>query len=257
MVAIVLAFIAGATTAPLPRTDVFASPTKEAEFRWLAKDMLKSLQMPSCTETGLQAPQGFSRADLLKPEQKALRDFEESVKGTSAKFHLETAKADAELETAENESCWAEYNDLEVANRHLKMTQDDVRVGLSRMQELAAALSDPRPTNPSPADGAKFRVLVRDLTRTIRPRCRQTSRAENRAVLAPAIAEVSLFRDGLTGSDYAVHFDIAEADVAYFDSISQVECDNPSRDSVRKLSQQFLDSVKRQIAAIERKFPRR
>jgi hypothetical protein len=216
--------------------------------------MFESLEKPSCTVEGLQPPAGFQRAELLKPQKAAVEAFQSAIKDTPAQFHFDAAKADAAFEVAKREGCWAEYNDPQVAQRHLKMTQDDVRVGLARMEQLAPSLTEPVRTNVSAADGVEFRALVRDLVRTSRPRCRQTVRAENENVLAPAREEVSQFRSRTASSGYAPHFDIAQADIEYYDSISSVECDDPSRESPAKVRREFLDSVRRQIAAIQRKF---
>ena len=254
VVVIVSAFLAAATGGESPHSDAFASPSKDAEFRWLARDMYKSLQEPSCQTKGLRAPAGFRRADLLKPEQGAVRAFEERIKGTPAQFHFEVAKSDADLELAKGEGCWAEYDDLQIANRHLKMTQDNVKHSLGRMEAIAPSLTELGPANVSVPSGAAFRALARNLVRTTRPRCQQTVRADNEAVLKPARAAVSRFRNRLAGSRYAANFDLAEADIAYEDSIVRVECDDPSRDSVAKVSREFLYSVNRQITAIGRRF---
>ena len=192
--------------------------------------------------------------DLLKPEQREVSKFEESISGTPAQFHFEAAKADADLEVAMGEGCWAEHNDFAVANRHLKMTQDDVRASLDRMRDLSRSLPPPPPTPLSATDGAKFRSLVRTLVETSRPRCQWTVKADNAEIAAPARAELSRFRDRLKGSRYAAHFDVAEEDVAYEYWMVRTECDDPGRKEPDKLSARLLADVRKRIAQIEREF---
>lgn len=231
-----------------------ATHSADAQFRWIAKDMFESLEEPSCTVEGLQSPPGFRRAELLKSEGASVEAFEKAIRNTPAQFHFDVAKADAAFAVAKRAGCWAEYNDLQVAQRHLKMTQEDVRVGLARMEELAPSTTEPVQTHVSAAEGVEFRALVRDLVRTSMPRCRQTVKADNQTILAPARAAVAQFRSRLANSDYAAHFDIARGDVEYSDSVTSVECDDPGRQSPGKVSGDFLDSVRRQIAALQRKF---
>jgi len=257
LIGIISAFVSVVSVAEPPRTDVFASPPKEAAFRSQARNMLESLGMPSCATEGLRAPEGFRRADLLRPELKAVAAFGESIKGTPAQFHFEAAKADADLEIAKGGHCWAEYNDPAIANRHLKMTQDEVRASLARMRDLSASLSSPLPTSISATDGAEFRSRVRSLIETSRPRCRWTVWADNAKISAPARAEVSQLRHRLNGSPYAAHFDIAEADVAFEYSVVQTECDDPGRQAPSHLSAKLLASVRKQVAQIERRYSMR
>jgi hypothetical protein len=254
LIAIISAFVSVASAAEPPRPDVFASPPKEAAFRSQARNMVKSLGMPSCATKGLQAPEGFRRADLLRPELKSVAEFGKSIKGTPSQFHFEAAKADADLELARGDGCWAEYNDLAIANRHLKMTQDEVRASLARMRDLSASLSLPLPTSISATDGAEFRSLVRTLIETSRPRCQWTVRADNSTISAPARAEVSQFRHRLRGSPYAAHFDMAEADVAFEYSVVHTECDDPGHQAPNRLSAKLLAEVRKQVAQIERRY---
>jgi hypothetical protein len=192
---------------------------------------------------------------LLQPEHAAVNEFEQSVKGTPAQIDFEIAKADVTLELAQNPgNCWAEYNDLAVANAHLKMTQDQVGGTLARLRSLSSSLPQIHLTSMAAKDGAQFRSVIRRLVRRSRPRCQWTVKATNAELFAPARLEIARFRSKLDGSVYAANFDLAEADIAVEDSVVRVECDPPGRGDPKELSARFLSDTKNQIAQIERSF---
>lgn len=220
-------------------------PAAEAEFRWHAREMYKSLLMPSCG-----APRGFRRADLLRPEQAAVVAFEREASGTKLQSHLVLARSQVARALKRDGGCWSD-EDMRFARLHVETTRSDVRNGLARMQALAGSVGAPAPGGLSIGRGADFQHRVRDLVRSSRARCPITIRGDNDRIMAPARAELARFRQRLAGTPYAGHFDMAQADVAFEDSINVVECANPSSSPAAQASREALTNVKRQIAALE------
>jgi hypothetical protein len=208
--------------------------------------MYASLRMPSC-----KAPPGFDRRAKLEDEYQAIRSFEQQTRLAPAGSHLAIASADAAFEQANGEDCWMEYSELVWAEKHVAMTKEKVRGTLRRLRAIAPSLHRSAPGDGADSDNAaKFRYLVRQLVAFARPLCRLTASAENEQVMGPAQAEIARFRQGLDGSAFAAHFDVAQADVAYELSITNVDCADPSRTDPKRANEEAVAIVKRELAVI-------
>jgi len=222
-------------------SDLVASSRTGAEFRFVARGMYRSLFQPSC-----EPSPDFSRADMLNNERQAVSEFERSISGTPASEHISIAKADAELEAG----CWAD-DDPRFALIHVNMTKEDVRGSLARMRELAPRLRSLALTPASTSEGREFRRGVRGLIEAIRPQCPLVSGASNDQVLLPVRERMNRFERELSGSELAVQFDVAEADVAFEQSVTVVECGMPEAvDDLALARREALANVEHLIAAL-------
>lgn len=225
---------------------VFDSSAADAEFRWLAGEVYQALNMESCVPDP-----ALRRAVVLARETGAVRAFERRMTATSLAFHLDVARSDAVHGLAADSGCWAD-SDPRFARRHVQMARNQVWSSLARMETLAPALADSLPMVRAFApEAAEFRYFVRRLVEASHPRCALSATADNEVIMAPAQAEVSRFKHRLDGTSYAVHYDMAEADVEYDHAISVVDCAEPEPGSTAQLSRDALDHVRRQIVRIE------
>ena len=223
-----------------PQSDPIA-----AEFRWAARKMYASLLTPSC-----EAPAGFDRTSKVKQEVQAVEAVEREMKGMTAQFHLQIARADTVFHINIFDSCWANSS-WTFANLHVASTKRTVRDTLKGLRAIAPSVNRRSPSEIMPEKNAtEFRYLVRRLIEYSRRRCKITMAADNDEVLGSARREIDRFRDGLTGSPYADHFDIAEADAAYEFSVTSVECATPSQTHPAILEREASADVARQLASI-------
>lgn len=224
------------------------SPTIDAEFRSIAREVYDDLFTPSC-----KAPPGFDRTTKLAPEHRAIREFEDQMKDTPSAGHLVIARQDADHERAANEGCWAD-EDPDFAQLHIEMTQKSVKGGLKRLGELAGSIPEPHEVILAAGhDEAEFRYIVRQLVEAAHPRCSISTKTENDQIMAPALAEVARFRSRIEGTPLAGHYDLAQADVVYRHSVEMVECASASSSPPTELSQVELANIKRQVAGIDAK----
>lgn len=104
----------------------------------------------------------------------------------------------------------------------------------------------------TPDNAPEFRLAVREAVESSRPACQLSTLASNEFIMAPAKVELSKFRHRLDGGPYAAQFDLAEADADYVQSISQVECQAPDKQSdPKELRQAALAATVRHLKALE------
>jgi hypothetical protein len=103
-------------------------------------------------------------------------------------------------------------------------------------------------------DAAEFRLAVRYAIEASRPMCAVSSRDENDNILRAARRELDVFRAKIADTAYAQQFDIAEADVLYIQSISQVECANPDATTAPEdLRRAALEQTRKDVRLLEEK----
>jgi hypothetical protein len=71
--------------------------------------------------------------------------------------------------------------------------------------------------------------------------------------MAPVHAELMDLRGRLVSTPYITHYDIAEADAAFEQSITMPECISPDASSRQEHTEKALADARRQIAVIETK----
>lgn len=189
---------------------------------------------------------------MLKDEHYAVRRFEEQTEATPAHLHLQIASEDAAFEQARGQGCWMEYSESVWANKHVEMTKENVRGALGRLQAIAPSLHDLPPNVGTAKNASMFRYLVRRLVSFSRPQCPLTTRADNNRVMEPALSEIDRFRDTLEGTQYADHFEVAQADTAYELSITVVECAAPGQTEPTSISRRAIADARHQVAALGR-----
>ena len=217
-----------------------------AEFRQAARDVYEAVSRESCV-----ADPALRRAVVLARERQAVGAFEERMRATPLRFHLDAARSDVRYALAADGGCW-EDSDPRFARLHVQMARERAAAGLRRMEALAPALAASLPTTRvSAAAGAEFRHFAREAAEALQAPCAPSSSAADE-ILAPARAEVQRFRTRLEGTDHAVHFAVAEADTAYLHSITIVDCDpEPDPLPTTEARRQALERVRRRIAELE------
>jgi hypothetical protein len=204
--------------------------------------MYADLQSPSC-----HAPSGFSRKALLRAETEAVSSFERDVKGTEAGQQLALAQQDIRYKQKADGGCWND-GDPDFAEMHVQMTKESVRNGLEKLRRLSGRLGSGAMGGLDEAtDSSEFRYRVRDLIETVRPMCDLHAERANDELLAPARREVHRFKRSLRDTPYALHFAIAEADVAYEQSVTLVECSERSTQPSDQIRSDILANVRKQI----------
>lgn len=220
-------------------------PGNTAEFRFVARNIYADLHKPSCN-----APSGFSRKALLRSAFGAVSNFEQRVKGTEAESQLAIAWQDFRYNQQTDKGCWND-GDPAFAQKHVEMTKETVRNGLDALRVLGHDLgseSGYRMTGLS--DLSEFRYNVRRLIEMVRPMCALHAERRDDELLSPAKLEIDRYERSLSGTSYAVHFDIAKADVAYERSITIAECGEPSAQPPDRITADALAEVRKQIVTV-------
>lgn len=255
---LITAFAAGCGREEVPREQTSGSPAiettnqpstaaaqgsreQDAQFRFVARDIYRSLLRPSC-----DAPPGFSREGMINDERRAVSEFERYLNDEPGSEHINIAKADAALEGG----CW-EDSDPVFALMHVNMTKEKVRRGLEQMRELAPMLRSLKLASGSGSAGGEFRLRARRLIWAVRTQCTIVAGVFNDQVLAPARERVERFKLELSGSELATQFDVAEADVEFERSITRVECSEPKRQALQLARQTSLRNVEQDISELE------
>ncbi len=222
-------------------------PANGAEFRFAARHMYADLHSPSCN-----APSGFSRQALLRSETDAVSNFERQLKGTEAGHQLALARQDVRYKQQAVGGCWND-GDPTFAQMHVQMTKESVRNGLDALRSLSGDLGSGSISGlTGSGDRSEFRYRVRRLVETARPMCALHAERDNKELLTPALGEIDRFERSLAGTPHAPHFKIAEADVAYEQSVTTVECSEPSGQLPDQISAEALADVRKQIVDIAR-----
>jgi hypothetical protein len=209
-----------------------------AEFRAAAREIYSSLERPSCA-----APKGFARADFLRPEHAAVTALDRRMAGTPASAQLALAHADAALAPGcsnDSNPTWAKM--------HVQMTREHVAAGVAKLNALAPRLASVK-SEAVPPHAAAFRQGVHELIGAVEARC-------THAVSTPDTAEraqklIAGFRKRLGDGAYRRHYAIAEADQAYTQSITLVECAQVSTESPEAFRDRLLADLDRRIAALD------
>lgn len=222
-------------------------PANTAEFRFVARNIYDDLFSPSC-----DAPSGFSRKALLGSELGAVSNFERQAKGTESGNQLAIARQDVRHKQQTDRGCWND-SDPAFAQHHVEMTKITVRNGLDALRSLSHDLgSEPDSRLTGSGDRSEFRYHARRLVEMARPMCALHAERENDELLTPANGEIDRFERSLADTPYAAHFKIAEADVAYEQSITNVECAERSAQPLDRISADALADVRKQIVAVAR-----
>jgi hypothetical protein len=225
---------------------VFDSTLADAEFRWWAGQVYDALNRESC-----EPDPALRRSVLLAQENEAVRTFERRLEPTSLGAHLSIARSDSLYRLAAENGCSAD-SDPRFARLHVQRARDDARIGLERMETLASPLAASLPAvRASARRTAQFRYLVRGLVEASQPRCILSNSMGNDDIMAPARAELDRFRSRLQGTEFAIQYEIAEADVAYDHEMTMVECADPAPTPPAELSRNALEAFRRQIARLE------
>ena len=144
-----------------------------------------------------------------------------------------------------------EYPELVWADKHVAMTKETVRSALGRLHAIAPSLHQGAPSGGAVSGNApEFRYLARQLVAFTRPQRQLTTTAENEQVMAPARAEITRFRQGLEGTDFADQFDVAQAGVAHELTVTTVVCAAPSQTDPQSISDEAVAIVRRQLAVV-------
>lgn len=213
-----------------------------AEFRYLARDTYKAAQQESCR------PSSVVYAVALADEIATLRDFEATMGSNGVGFQLSLARADV---AHHGFGCWVD-DDPVFAQRHVSMARERLTHGLDVMAERASTLPAAAPRDGlATATSAAFRDRVARLIQAVNPQCQLSVRGDNEEIVAPARTVLNTFRRRLDGSDYALHFDIAKADVLYELSVTMVECTPPRSRTPEPVRTAIEAEVRSGIEAIE------
>jgi hypothetical protein len=106
-------------------------------------------------------------------------------------------------------------------------------------------------------EAAEFRLAVRDAIEASRPMCAVSARAENDDIMRAARRELEAFRSKLADTAYAQQFDVAEADVLYTQSISQVECASPDATTAPEdLRRAAVEQTRKHVRLLMEKLPK-
>lgn len=249
LVALALMLLQLPTSAEAQEWRPLDSQPTDARIRYYAQEIVRDLEQPSCAALGV--PPGFDRAKALAPEKAAVEQFKARTRGSAAYFHFIVGEADGRYEDKSRSGCW---NDSEtwIADRHVQDSKTATKARLEALEKLAPHVTHPAlaPQIGSPEATAEFRFRVRQLIESSRPRCRLTKHADNELVSAPAKQAVARFRRELEGTEYALHFDIAEGDVNLFHAISMVECDDEGSEPANYWTSRLLSGAEKQIARI-------
>ena len=144
-------------------------------------------------------------------------------------------------------------SDPDVALMHVNTAKEDVRLGLEQMRELAPMLRSLTLPSGSASGGGELRLGFRRLIWAIQSLCRMADGVSNEQVLAPARERVNQFKHGLSGSELATQFDIAEADVEFELSVSTFTClpgEIGELEPVRRSSLQYVEQTISELEAI-------
>lgn len=212
-----------------------------AEFRYLARSTYSVAKQESCR------PSSVVYAEALADEIAGLREFE-STASEGVRFQLALARADVAHGAV---GCWAD-DDPRFAERHLSMARDRLTHGLEAMPRFASALPESPPRDDLAAEtSVEFRFRVKRLIEAVNPQCQLSEGRDDEAILAPSRAALDAFERRLDGTAYALHFDIAEADVLYEQSVTIVECVMPQRRRQEVIRAALEADVQSDIEAIE------
>lgn len=217
-----------------------------AEFRFAVRSMLDSLEKPSC-----EPPAGFVRGNFLGSQVSAVEALRESL-NAAARSQFDVADADEKFEQRMSGGCWAEYNQVKIAERHLEMTRVQVENTLHILRNSAESLTSTGISNASARRGASFRAAVKELIE-IEPECLPTIKASNAVIFARSRKAIESFRRRL-GQNLSRQFDLAQQDVLYKKSITFVECEEPVHTSLMVIRRKILTDTLRQIAKIKARF---
>lgn len=227
------------------------SQPADARIRFSARNIVGDLEHPSCAAFGV--PPGFDRAKALAPEKAAVEQFKARIRGSAAYFHFIVGETDARYEDKAQSRCW---NDSEtwIAERHVQDAKTATKARLEGLEKLAPDVRHPAhaPEIGSLDASAEFRFRVRQLIESSRPRCGLTKHAHNELISAPAKQAVAAFRRELEGTEYALHFDMAEGDVNLFHAISTLECGEEGSEPANYWTRRLVSGAEKQIARIRK-----
>ena len=234
----------------LASCDAWVRPEQSgAEFRSLARNMYSSLEQPSCDRL-----EGFNRRDYLNGEFSVVGNFETEARATQAWEHLVVAREDARYEVIRDEDCWLDPS-RSWAQHHIDMTKDNVETTLPQLRALIPSLGKLSiEDRGDPSKSAEFRYFVRRMLTGITPLCRLTNSesVSDEDVLRPASDAVSRLKEELADTWFSGHWAIAEADVAYRNSTTLVECAPPSTVDPKQVSLEIATQAEQQIEAIRK-----
>jgi hypothetical protein len=218
-----------------------------APFRAAVRDVHDALLTESCKEDP-----SLARANVLAREREAVAALEGRYGSGPAGFHIAVATSDVrQRQSSGTLGCW-EDSDPAFAKKHVEMARNAVRLGLKEMEVNAPGLTSP----PSPATGldplkaAEFRSFVRDLSELLNPLCQITTAGENDQILASATTEALRLRQRLQETPYAIHYDIAAADLFFEQSLVVAECADPALTSPAATSLTWLREATRRSEKI-------
>lgn len=250
IVVIVAALGAGALFLFRPATSPsWVSSAKGAEFRYIATSAYEDMRRESCPPVTR-----YPRSKILADQIRAVRDFETKLAGTNAEQQLEIVRADIDHRMAIDEiGCWSADDDPDFAKMHIDMAKKTIEHGLGEMARRVPALGPQgEKLRLSAANGAAFRLAVRDLENGLNPLCAFSSLVDNDDGFAAARAQADAFRTSIAASPYADHYDIARADAHYKLSITMVECANPEPITHDALEGRTLKRTKDELDALRR-----
>jgi hypothetical protein len=209
-----------------------------AAFRYNARGIYLALLSESCPpDRALDRPAWVTREDS------AMRRFEAQAGSGAVGFQLDVARSDAIYLKAH---CRDESDHVFFQSA---MSEDGVKIGLREMQELAPLVAKlPQKLSEVSAEGGvEFRAIARQLVAINARLCQSDRDVEEEVILAPANAEFGRFRQRLQGSPFAVHFDVAEADIRYERSIWTVDCVEPEVNVAAEVSRRALEGTRRRV----------
>jgi len=191
-----------------------------AMFRYNARAVYDGLLKESC-----EPDPALRRSKVLAAEDDRMRRFEQKAGSGPLRFQLEVALGDIQYVLKDGYHCWDD-KDPRLAQAHIEKARSWVNGGLATLERLAPSLASlPRsPSQVSPAKGAPFRALARDLVGLVDVRCPIDSDVDNERIVAATKAEMERFRRRLAGSPFEAQFDMAEADEYYEDKVTPVRC---------------------------------
>lgn len=228
-------------SAPVLGTDNTHLAAGGAEFRFAARQVYQPCQRPL-----MNAPGGRST------EAEDLRELQDLPSGDVLRFQIGVVLADLEFA---GDHCLAD-DEPEVARRRLAAARENwVRDVVALAGDRAIRLPGRAPTDPlSPEKGAIFRARITPLVESVTPSCQLTARGDDDAILEPARRALDAFEQRLRGTPYALHFDIAEADVLFLRSITVTECAAPDPADPGTMSARREAEMTARIATIENEF---
>lgn len=217
-----------------------------AEFRHVAPRVYHAAASRSCGGGSVDY------AQVLADEIAALRRFEASTDTPNVQFQLSIARSDIERSGG---ACWEDGGDPRFAESHIRFARGYLTHGLATLPGLATDLPVDAPDDPLPPSvGAEFRARVEPLVQAVNPRCQLSGNGDDDAIIAPARLALDAFERRLQGSPYALHFDIAEADVLYLQSVTVVECATPHATSPAVMTTEATQKMNSEIVSIEARF---